>query len=382
MIVLIAFAFLGGVVTVLSPCILPLLPIILSTSAEGSRARPFGIVTGFIVSFTFFTLFLSTLVGFLGIPADTLRTFSIIILFVFGLSLVIPKLQLVFEQAFAKFSGRFGGAQTRSGFWGGVIVGLSLGLLWTPCVGPILASVISLAIAGQVTWQAFVVTLAYSIGTALPMLAIMFTGRSLFVRFGLLSKTQKIQQFFGIVMVLMSLAIFFQIDRRFQVFVLDTFPNYGALLTGIEDNNQVRKSIEENQMLDQEGNENYNDNMENKILVSWQIIGVMGEGSGYRIWEDGKVENLVIDAQDEWQENSRLNNAQLEEVKVLLKDSGILGLPAVVDEGTTATDGQVADWQVGENKIHFKNWPSRDMQIVELQGKILDLISKGKKTSN
>ena len=89
MIVLIAFAFLAGIVTILSPCILPVLPIILSGAAGGGKKKPLGIVTGFIASFTFFTLFLTSLVQAFGISADFLRSFSVVVLFVFGLSLLL-----------------------------------------------------------------------------------------------------------------------------------------------------------------------------------------------------------------------------------------------------------------------------------------------------
>src|SRR3990167_11232450 len=99
MIVLIVFAFLAGIITVLSHCILPILPIILSSSVDTSgKRRPIGVVTGFILSFTFFTLFLSTIVQFSGVPADTFRYISIFILAVFGISLFIPKFQILTEQ--------------------------------------------------------------------------------------------------------------------------------------------------------------------------------------------------------------------------------------------------------------------------------------------
>ncbi len=84
MIILILFAFLGGVVTVLSPCILPILPIILSGSVGGGKNKPYGIVTGFIVSFTFFTLFLTSLVNITGVSPDFLRNLSVVVLALFG----------------------------------------------------------------------------------------------------------------------------------------------------------------------------------------------------------------------------------------------------------------------------------------------------------
>ena len=248
MILLIAFAFIAGVVTVLSPCILPILPIVLTSSIGGEdigKSRPLGVVTGFVFSFTFFTLFLSTIVRLSGIPADTLRLLSVVIIAGFGLSLLIPKVQLLTERLFAKLSGLIPNSQGKTGFSGGLFIGFSIGLLWTPCVGPILASVISLAITGTVTLDALFITLAYSMGTAIPMFMIMIGGQNLLRRVPwLLSNLGKIQKIFGILMILTAIGIYFNFDRKFQTYILDTFPQYGAGLTKLEDNQLVRDQLD------------------------------------------------------------------------------------------------------------------------------------------
>lgn len=235
MILLTIFAFLGGIVTILSPCILPILPIILSSSfggVEEDRRKPLGIIFGFILSFTFFTLFLSTIVNLTGISAQALRNVSVFIIGFFGLSYLVPAFQKIIEKAFAKLSSLTPNTTGKTGFGAGVVIGLSLGLLWTPCVGPILASVISLAISGQVNFQAFILTLAYSIGTAIPMFAVMVTGRKIVEKIG---NTQKIQKIFGVIMILTAIAIFFNWDRNFQSYILKKFPNYGTNLTKFEE---------------------------------------------------------------------------------------------------------------------------------------------------
>jgi len=182
MIILILFAFIAGIVTILSPCILPVLPIILSGSAGGGKKKPLGIVAGFIASFTFFTLFLTSLVQAFGVSADALRNFSVIILLGFGLSLLIPAVQVWLEKAFSLLSGKVPNRSQSTTFGGGMLIGASLGLLWTPCVGPILASVLSLALTGTVTGSSFLITLAYALGTALPMLSIMMGRQELLKR--------------------------------------------------------------------------------------------------------------------------------------------------------------------------------------------------------
>lgn len=245
MLFLVLFAFLAGVVTILSPCILPILPIVLSGSVGEGKRKPLGVIIGFVLSFTFFTLFLSSLVQATGLSADALRTFSVVVILLFGISLLLPQVQVLLEQLFSKMSQYMPQTQGKSGLWGGILIGMSLGLIWTPCVGPILASVISLAFTGSVSGTAVFITLAYSLGTAIPMFAIMYGGRNLLNKVPwLLSNTSTIQKAFGVLMILTAIGIFFNLDRRFQTFVLDAFPNYGKGLTQIEDNELVRKQLD------------------------------------------------------------------------------------------------------------------------------------------
>ncbi|MBI5151777.1 MAG: cytochrome c biogenesis protein DipZ [Candidatus Pacebacteria bacterium] len=248
MILLLIFAFLAGLVTILSPCILPVLPIILSTSVGGERAGrayPIGVVSGFVISFTFFTLFLSTIVRISGISPDLLRYIAVVIIAGFGFSLLIPRFQSFFEYAFSFLSHFAPRTNNKAGYGGGVAVGLSLGLLWTPCVGPILASVISLAITGSVTLDTFFITFAYAMGAAIPMFAIMIGGSNLLHRIPwLLAHTTHIQKAFGIIMIITALGIFLNWDRRVQTYVLQTFPQYGTGLTTFENIAPVQKQLE------------------------------------------------------------------------------------------------------------------------------------------
>lgn len=225
MLFLILFAFLGGIVTILSPCILPILPIVLSGGITGGKKRPLEIIAGFIISFTFFTLFLSSIVRATGISADALRIVAVLVIAFFGASLVLGK--EFFKVAFVP--------KTTNGFF----LGASLGLVWTPCVGPILASIITLAATATVGIDAVIVTLAYATGTAIPMLAVLYGGRK-FVK-----TSPNIQKAFGILMIVTALAIFFNWDRKFQAYILTKFPNYGANLTKFEDNDMVKKALKD-----------------------------------------------------------------------------------------------------------------------------------------
>ena len=241
MIILLAFAFLAGIVTVLSPCILPILPIVLS-GVSGDKKRPYGIIVGFVFSFTIFTLFLATLVRLTGIPTNALRIIAGVVLLVFGLSLLLPNIQALMEKLFSKLS-RFGPkAGTHAGFWGGFVIGLTIGIVWTPCVGPILASVIALAATSQVSTATFLITLTYSIGTAIPMFLIMYGGRNLLNRAPwLVRNTPAIQKVFGVLMILFALAIFTNIDQQVEGYLAAT--PYGADLTQLENNTAVTNQL-------------------------------------------------------------------------------------------------------------------------------------------
>jgi cytochrome c biogenesis protein CcdA/thiol-disulfide isomerase/thioredoxin len=251
MIVLLVFAFVSGIITILSPCILPVLPIVLAGGSSGGKARPFGVISGFVVSFSFFTLALSAIVQALGVPADAMRYVAIALIVIFGLVMLIPKLFAGFEIAVSRIASRGSGAgsgrgisKPKAGFWGGIPVGLSLGLVWTPCVGPIMASVISLALSQKVDGGSIFVTLAYTVGTAIPMLAIMLGGRALIAKVPALSRNAGgIQRVFGVVMILMGVALAFQWDRQVQTAVLRAFPSYGAGLTTIENLSPVKAAL-------------------------------------------------------------------------------------------------------------------------------------------
>jgi cytochrome c biogenesis protein CcdA len=234
MVLTLALAFVAGVITVLSPCVLPLLPLILATATQEGKARPVGVILGFIVAFCVATLALSTLVVALHVPPDINRTLSAIVLVLLGLILVVPRLQLQFERVtggVASAAPTAGG----SGFGGGLAVGLGLGLAWTPCVGPIMASVITLALNQAVGPGAIGITLAFSLGTAVPMAAVLVGGRRLVRRLDWFQRNaDTIQRVFGLVLLLTGLAIWLGWDRGIQVLLLEWFPGWEGLLTGWE----------------------------------------------------------------------------------------------------------------------------------------------------
>ncbi len=146
------------------------------------------------------------------------------------------------EKLFTKLSVFAPKANPNAGFWGGFIIGLTIGIIWAPCVGPILGSVIALAATSQVTATTFLITLTYSLGTAIPMFLILYGGRNLLKKAPWLThNTSLIQKAFGILMIIFSLAIFTNVDQQFEGYLAAT--PYGANLTQLENNSAVTNQL-------------------------------------------------------------------------------------------------------------------------------------------
>jgi cytochrome c biogenesis protein CcdA len=244
-VLLLLVAFLGGVLTVLSPCVLPVLPVLLSGTV-GGRGRPLGIIAGFIGSFVLLTLFLASVVSALNLSPDLIRWVATFLLLGFGLTLAVPALQHRFELAMSRsLPQRRPG--DRDGFLGGVLVGVTLGVVWTPCVGPILASVTTLALSGQVTGFAVAATLAYALGVAVPMLGVMLGGRRLLHRPALLGRLGQLQQVFGAVLVVFAVGMVFGVDRQVQTLLVERLPALQQL-TFLEESDAVQQQLQRQQL--------------------------------------------------------------------------------------------------------------------------------------
>jgi len=244
MIVLLLFAVLAGLVTVLSPCILPILPILLATGAGQGRYRPLGIMIGLMVSFSFFTLSLTALVRATGISAEWLRYGAIGMIALLGLIMLFPRLGDRFAALTSGIAQLGTNLQERStllgsGFLSGLVAGVALGLIWTPCAGPILATITTLVATSSITIATIMVTLAYSLGAAVPMVFIAYGGNRIVSSIGALSGyTEIIRKLFGILMIASAFAIAFHADVFLQRLVVNYFPTIN-----IEENAMVKKAL-------------------------------------------------------------------------------------------------------------------------------------------
>jgi cytochrome c biogenesis protein CcdA/thiol-disulfide isomerase/thioredoxin len=212
------FAFVAGAGTALSPCVLPVLPAVLSASAAGGRRRPLGVVLGLAATFTVTIVGLGAVVDGVGLGDGALRTLAAIVLLVFGLALVVPALGARIEAPLSRLA-RFGPRTRGDGFRSGLAVGAALGFAYAPCAGPILAAVITVGAAAGKTVP---IAIAYALGTAVVLLALGTGGRGLLRRIG---RGPAVQRALGGVMVLTALAIALNLDVRFQTALASHFPD-------------------------------------------------------------------------------------------------------------------------------------------------------------
>lgn len=247
MILLYVVAFVSGLFTILAPCIWPLLPIVLADVTQShSKRRPLGITAGVAISFTFFTLSISALESSIGLSPNALRKIAVITLLIIGISTSVPALARRMEAWISSKSARFGtlGRNQRSDFSGGFVTGLALGIVWTPCSGPILASVATLAATNTVSLQAVIVTFFYVAGVSIPLFGFSVGGQRLFAKSRTLSKqTGRIQIASGLVMIVTAVGIYTNYDKTIEAKLLNAIPSYSRALTNIESGSGVTKAL-------------------------------------------------------------------------------------------------------------------------------------------
>jgi cytochrome c biogenesis protein CcdA/thiol-disulfide isomerase/thioredoxin len=224
MALLILFGFVAGAATAVSPCVLPVLPVALAAGATGGSRRPLGIVAGLAVSFTFATVALVYVISALGLPDDFLRDLAIAVLIGFGVTLMVPPLAARVEAWISRFAGRAPIARGGGGFWSGTVVGASLGLVYAPCAGPILAGVITVSASQPFTAGRLAVAFSYGVGSAAALYLLMLGGRRLAAP--LARRGAGLQAAMGVVMVVVALAMLGEYDIRFQNSIASDLPSF------------------------------------------------------------------------------------------------------------------------------------------------------------
>jgi cytochrome c biogenesis protein CcdA/thiol-disulfide isomerase/thioredoxin len=218
------FALLAGAGTAVSPCVLPVLPLALPSAATGGRRRPAGIAVGLAGSFAFATLALAYVIDALGLPDTLLRDVAVVALLGFGIALAIPPLAARLEAWLSRVTPQRAARRGGEGFGSGVALGASLGLLYVPCAGPILAAVLTVQASQPLTGQRLVVGLAYALGTAAGVFAVLTAGRKVLGR--LRANTGRLQQALGGVMVLVALFTLSGADGRLRTAIASDLPGW------------------------------------------------------------------------------------------------------------------------------------------------------------
>src|SRR5436190_22205766 len=221
-------ALLAGVVTIAAPCTLPVLPILLGASVgHTGKARPAMIALGFVLSFSAVALLLSAITRIFDFDPNVLRTGAAILLIGFGLLMIWPT---PFEWLSLRIGGLAGGNSTsgiasRQGNIGGFVLGTTLGLVWTPCAGPVLGSILTIVATSKDSTWASVLLVVYAIGAAIPMLAIAYGGQAVTTRVRSIARiSPKLQQGFGVVVIAFAALSYFQYDTQIVAWLTAFYP--------------------------------------------------------------------------------------------------------------------------------------------------------------
>ena len=221
----------AGSLTTLSPCVFPVLPLVLGSAMQSHRAAPLAMGAGMVVTFALAGTALGLLGPALGIDADTLRTGGAALMVLFGLGMLVPGLDALWGRLLAPLSGAAHQASRRWGtnsLWGAAAVGSLLGLVWSPCSGPLLASALTLVASKGSALQGGLLLGLFGAGAALPLVLVAYaSGHS--VRRGrdwMAGRMQGFKKGFGLLLLLVGVAILSGADKWLEARILDALPDW------------------------------------------------------------------------------------------------------------------------------------------------------------
>ena len=271
---LILIGVLGGLITGISPCILPVLPVIFFSggaqsarvketaagasaplpvppaqaggvalrdktephSSGTSRWRPYLVILGLVLSFSLFTLAGSFILAVLGLPQDVLRYAGIVVLVLIGVGLIVPKIEELLEKPFSWIPQRRVGTEGN-----GILLGIALGAVYVPCAGPVLAAITVAGSTGRVGFNTIVLTLSFAVGAAIPLLIFALAGRRVAERVKTFRRHQRaIRIGGGVLMVALAVGLYFNLPAVLQRLV----PDYTSSLQGqLAQNQEVKQAL-------------------------------------------------------------------------------------------------------------------------------------------
>jgi cytochrome c-type biogenesis protein len=229
-------SFVAGVLSVLSPCVLPILPIVLGAAAARQKWGPVALAAGLSLSFVAIGLFVAT-VGFsIGLDADVFRYVAAVLILAVGVVLMVPRLQTAFAVAGGPLAnwahGHLEDAET-GGVGGQFAVGLLLGAVWSPCVGPTLGAASLLAAQGRDLGQVALTMFVFGLGAALPLLVLGIASREMMMRWRtrLAAAGPALKMGFGAILVMVGLLALTGLDKRVETALVDASPQWLTDLT-------------------------------------------------------------------------------------------------------------------------------------------------------
>jgi cytochrome c biogenesis protein CcdA len=222
---------LAGALSTLSPCVLPLVPVLVAAAVNAHRWGAVALGIGLALSFTIVGIFLATLGAALGLDPEAFRVAGAVMLAGFGVVLLVPKLQDLFARATSMLSNSGNQVLARmtfDGLAGQFLVGILLGVVWSPCVGPTLGAASTLASQGKNLGQIGLLMLMFGAGAAAPLVLLGSLSRAgmLKVRGRLLSVGKYGKQVFGLVMLVLGVLIATGTDKSVQAWILDRTPDW------------------------------------------------------------------------------------------------------------------------------------------------------------
>jgi cytochrome c biogenesis protein CcdA/thiol-disulfide isomerase/thioredoxin len=215
MLLLMVFALVAGAGTAITPCVLPVLPALLSASGTGGRRRPLGIVLGLGATFTVAIVALAQLVRGVGLAGGAARTLAIVVLLAFGVLMLVPDLAARVQAPLSRLA-RFGPRTRGDGFWSGLAVGGALGFVCAPCAGPILAAVTSVSASGGASARVVAVALSYAVGLSAVLLLYSLGGRKVIERIRRRARGYVVERTLGVVLLATGIAMALNLDVRFE----------------------------------------------------------------------------------------------------------------------------------------------------------------------
>ncbi len=227
----IGLSFIAGLLTTLSPCVLPILPFLLGSALRKNKNAPLYMILGLAISFVVVGFTISRFGSLLGLDGDQIRKGSAILLILTSIFFLSKKIQTLVSEKLTSFANTGNSTAHKwkldeTSNWDSLLLGGLLGIIWSPCAGPTLGVAVSLASQKGTSLDALIIMIIYAIGSAIPMLLVSYGLKSFFQKYQskIINFSENSKVFFGIILILTGVFIFFGIDKTIEAYLLNHLP--------------------------------------------------------------------------------------------------------------------------------------------------------------